>query len=131
MRPGSARAFFFKTTVMDIHSSSCPVEALYLELGCVPMRIVIKSRRINYLHHLTTRDKVELIFQFFLWWAQWNSPASRNDLKDQVRKDLKEFGMEEDLKWMEGKSKLTFKKIVKNHARELAFELLMKKKESH
>ena len=39
--------------------------------------------------------------------------------------------MEEDLKWMEGKSKLTFKKIVKKHARELAFELLMKKKESH
>ena len=37
-------------------ASSCPVEALYLELGCVPIRIVIKSRRINYLHHLTTRE---------------------------------------------------------------------------
>ena len=32
---------------------------------------------------------------------------------------------------MESKSKLTFKKIVKKHARELAFEWLIQKKESH
>ena len=63
--------------------------------------------------------------------AQWNSPASRNDWTELVRKDLTEFGIKEDLKWMEGKSKLAFKKIVKELARELALKQLIKKKESH
>ena len=36
---------------------SCPIEALYLELGCVPVSLVIKSRRVNYLHHLATLNE--------------------------------------------------------------------------
>ena len=46
--------------------SSCPTEASYLELGCIPLGIMIKSRRLNYLHHLVTRDKEEMISQISL-----------------------------------------------------------------
>ena len=49
--------------------SSCPSEALYLELGCKPISIVIKSLRINYLHHLVTRKYDEMLFKFVL--IQW------------------------------------------------------------
>ena len=110
-------------------AASCPVETLYLELGCVPLRIVIKSRRINYLHHLTTRNSSEMIFKFFM--AQWNFPANKDEWTEQVRKDLEELKMEEDLEWIGSRSKPTFKKMVKIQARELAFDWLMKKKESH
>ena len=83
-------------------AASCPVEALYLELGCVPLRIVIKSRRINYLHHLTTRNSSEMIFKFFM--AQWNFPANKDEWTEQVRKYLEELKMEEDLEWIGSRS---------------------------
>ena len=47
-------------------ATSCPIEALYLELGCLPLDIVVKCRRINYLHYLVTRKKTELLYKFFI-----------------------------------------------------------------
>ena len=41
-------------------ASSCPIEALYLELGCVPLGLMIRSRRVNYLHHLVHRKENEM-----------------------------------------------------------------------
>ena len=34
-------------------ASTCPIEALYLEMGCVPIGNVIKARRLKYLHCTT------------------------------------------------------------------------------
>ena len=50
-----------------ILSTSCstPKEALYLELGCVPLRYAIISRRLNYLHHILTRPANSLLLNFF------------------------------------------------------------------
>ena len=36
---------------------STPIASLYLETGCVPIRFIIKSRRIMYLHHILTRKE--------------------------------------------------------------------------
>ena len=46
--------------IMKAHSKTSRA-ALYLESGCVPLRYILKKRRILYLHHLITRDKNELI----------------------------------------------------------------------
>ena len=35
--------------------SSCPIQAFYLEMGCLPISVIIKSRRLNYLHYLVSR----------------------------------------------------------------------------
>jgi hypothetical protein len=110
-------------------AGSCPIEALYLELGCVPIRQVIKSRRLNYLHHLVTRNKSEMVFKFFM--AQWNYPAGKNEWTEQTRSDLEEFGIENSLEWIQAKSKLTFKNLVKKRAKEVAFEWLITKKKGH
>ena len=72
-----------------IVAGSCPTAALYIELGCVPIGTIIKSRRINYLHHLSTRNPNEMIYNFFM--AQWTNPAKNNGLTVQVRIDLEEF----------------------------------------
>ena len=36
-------------------ASIYPIEALYLEMGCVPIGLVIKARRLKYLHHIATK----------------------------------------------------------------------------
>ena len=66
--------------------SSCPIEALYLELGCVPLSLVIKSRRMNYLHHLVTVNENEMLSRFFK--TQWQFPGKKNEWTEQVQKDL-------------------------------------------
>ena len=110
-------------------ASSCPIETLYLELGCIPLSIIIQSRRINYLHYLTQRRESEMLYKFFI--TQWKYPAKRNEWTEKVKVDLEEFGIKCDLGWIKSKSKLSFKKLVKEQARDLAFEKLNYQKENH
>ena len=84
-----------------------------MELGCIPLGIMIKSRRLNYLHHLVTRDKEEMISQTFT--TQWNNPT-RGDWSEQVKADLKTFGISDNSKLIESKSILSFKTMVKSKA---------------
>ena len=42
--------------VLGAPESSC-IESLYLELGLVPIRVIIKARRVKYLHYLTKLDE--------------------------------------------------------------------------
>ena len=37
--------------------SSVSIESLYLELGIIPLNIILKSRRINYLHYLANQKE--------------------------------------------------------------------------
>ena len=41
--------------------ASTSTKSLYLESGCIPIRFLIKARRIMFLHYLLNRDKSELI----------------------------------------------------------------------
>ena len=41
------------------------VHALYLELECIPLGIAIRARRLNYLHHLVTRNENEMLVKLF------------------------------------------------------------------
>ena len=56
-------------------ASTCPIEALYLEMGCIPFSLTIKSRRINFLHYLVTREKKEMLNKFVL--TQWKYPDKK------------------------------------------------------
>ena len=38
-----------------------PKEALFLETGCLPVKYLLKMRRIMYLQHILKRPKTELI----------------------------------------------------------------------
>ena len=46
-------------------SSSVPSCLLFLELGAIPAAHIIKCRRILFLHYILTREKTEMIFNFF------------------------------------------------------------------
>ena len=110
-------------------ASTCPIEALYLELGCVPIGLIIKARRIKYLHHLATRDEHEMLSKVFK--AQWTYPAKRGEWTEQVKIDMKEFDMEPDLEQIRSKSNFSFKALVKKQTKQLALTNLNKTKEKH
>ena len=55
---------------------SCPKEMLYLELGVTPIRFVIMTRRLMFLHYILNQDKKSLIYKCFE--AQMTTPC-RND----------------------------------------------------
>ena len=42
-----------------------PIEALYLETGCLPIKYIIQRRRLMYLHHILRRPDNELIKKFY------------------------------------------------------------------
>ena len=92
---------------------STPIEAFYLETGALPISIIIKGRRLNYLHI-----------------TQWYNP-SKGDWTEQVKADLDEFNIPQDFEYIRSKSKISFKNIVKAKAKEIAFKKLQQLKVCH
>ena len=107
---------------------STPQEAFYLELGIVPISVIVKARRIQYLHNLAKRDDEQMINQFLK--VQWNNPT-RGDWTVTVRDNLNEFGIPEDMEFLKSKTKEGFKNIVKKKARKVALNELLNMKANH
>ena len=45
---------------------STPVEMLYLELGCIPFRELIRKRRISFLHYILNQDQDSMLYKFLM-----------------------------------------------------------------
>ena len=61
---------------------------MYLELNCLPIRYIIKCRRVNFLAYILREDKQSLIYRFLQ--AQLRKP-SKNDWGQTVASDLEEL----------------------------------------
>ena len=108
---------------------SVPAEAIYLELGCMNIEVIIKSRRANYLHYLLRQSKSSMLYKVFI--TQWKYPAVKNEWTEQVKLDLNDLGLSQELSMIEGLSKNVFKEKVKKKAKEFAFFNFLEKKEKH
>ena len=64
-----------------------PHEALHLELGITTIDIIIKSRRIMYLHDIITRESQGMLQKFLR--TQWNDPC-KGDWTLLVKSDLQQ-----------------------------------------
>ena len=113
--------------ILDAPLSSC-VESLYLELGLIPIHILLKSRRIIYYHYLVNLKKEEMLHKFFL--AQQKYPC-KDDWTLQVADDLKDFGISGSFNFMKSKSANSFKKYVKIKTKEYALKYLLDLKSDH
>ena len=107
---------------------STPGEAFFLELGILPFNVIIKARRINYLHYLLSRDKTEMMSIFFF--TQWANPT-RGDWSEQVKIDLEEFEIPINFEEIKSKSKEAFKRKVQIKAKEYALKKLTEKQATH
>ena len=97
---------------------------LYLELGLLPARYIIKLRRILYLQHLLKqKSRNTLIYQIFN--AQLQEP-DKNDWASTVKKDLFELDIKINFTEIEEMSEATYYKISKEQIRKGAFGFLQK-----
>ena len=111
---------------MYVHTKA-PKPSLYLELGCIPINYIIKSRRLLFLQYILKLKKDDTISKVF--WAQKENPI-KNDWFSQVEEDIKEFQLDHFSLDQIGKmSKYLFKKFVKTACKKKAFEDLLKEKE--
>ena len=99
-------------------SNSTPTEAFYLELGILPILVIIKARRINYFHYIICRNEAEMLTQFF--YTQWFHP-SKGDWTEQVKIDLNDFKISSDLQKLKTMTKNELKNIVKKQSQIFAF----------
>jgi hypothetical protein len=107
---------------------STPKEMLFLELGCIPFRELIRKRRILFLHYILNENKESMMFRFL---QTQISNMKKKDWIFQVLTDIKELGLDlnlEDIKTMK-KSKL--KNKLNNAVKEKTFKDLQDKKNSH
>ena len=105
---------------------STPKVALYLETGSVPLRYILRGKRIMFLHHILTRDIDSLISRVF--WAQVHD-TGKGDWCQVVREDLDSLGMDslsfDDIKNM---SKESLKVMVNNRVNTTALKELTDEK---
>ena len=113
--------------ILGAHSKT-PVEAMYLELGCIPLKFIIKSRRLNFLHYILTRKENDLLRNFFEVQAKY---PVKNDWVYTVKEDLRELKISLNFNEIHEKSKLSFSNLVKKQTLEAAFNFLTQLQNEH
>ena len=113
--------------ILSAHSKT-PLETLYLESGNIPIRFIMMSRRLNFLHYILNEDDDSLLKRFFT--AQRESPL-KGDWVTTVTEDMQELGIDLTMEEIAATSKLRYKEIVKNRVEKKALQYLIKLKESH
>ena len=108
--------------LVNAHAKT-PVEALYLETNSLPIRFILKIRRIMYLQNILRKDKTEMIRKIYETQKANPSPEDFYNMSD-VGLTL----TENDILRM---SKDRFKNIVKTKVRISAFQYLLGLKETH
>ena len=109
-------------------AKSAPKEGLYIECGKVPLKFIVKMRRIMFYWHIITRNEDELLFKFVK--AQKLAP-SKHDWVHQLEKDKVDINLQLSESQIKKMTKFQFKKIVKVKIESLAAECLEKTKNSH
>jgi 3-deoxy-D-manno-octulosonate 8-phosphate phosphatase KdsC-like HAD superfamily phosphatase len=107
---------------------STPGEAFYLELGILPIGVILKARRANYMHYLLKRKENEMLHTFFI--TQWFNETV-GDWTEQLKIDLADLGIPCDFDFIRSKSSTVFKEMVKRKSKEYALNLLREKQVKH
>ena len=105
-----------------------PLEALFLETSSIPIRFIVSSRRIMYLHSILQKSPEELVRRVF---EAQKADTSPGDFCELVSEDKDILGINMSDQEIGSMSKCKLKKIVKNNTKEAAFKYLQSLKESH
>ena len=106
----------------------CPKEMLYLETGSLPIRFIIMSRRLMFLHYLLNEENDSLVHKVLQ--EQMRSPA-KNDWILVVQENMEELDIGLDLETIKTLSKDSFKAFIEKKINTKALEYLNKLKSKH
>ena len=95
--------------------SKTPSEYYYLETATIPIKHIIYSRRIMYLHNILNRSEGELVKRVYV--AQRNNPT-KGDFIELVKQDLNDIGEDFDEEKMRCQTKTIIKDHIKNQIKE-------------
>ena len=91
-----------------------PKEMLYLELGCLPIRHIIKNRRLSFLHYLLKEDPQSMVHRFLRTQIE---NRNTKDWTTTVLKDIEELDI-----------KMNFEEIKATKHKQSTFSSLISKK---
>ena len=113
-----------------VFSAQCttPLEVLYLETGNIPIRFILMSRRLNFLHYILNQDQESLLRSVFN--AQVDNPI-RGDWVTQVEMDIRDLGLQCTFDQIRAISKEQFREIVREKVKKKSFECLTKIQATH
>ena len=104
---------------------STPKEMLYLELGVSPIRNIIRSRRLNFLHYILHEEEKSLVHSFLT--AQIENPV-RNDCCQTFVEDMEVFIIGLEIEDIEKMSEEAFKALVKSKEQIASLDFLNSEK---
>ena len=107
---------------------SVPKEGIYLEVGRISVKYIVKMRRMMYWWHLVNIDNSELLHKFYL--AQ-SIDRSKDDWIYQLEQDKTELNLELSDAEIGSYSKEQFRRIVKCRIEAFAASQLEKLRKSH
>ena len=105
-----------------------PKEILFLELGVVPLREIVKQKRLNFLHYILSQEKESIIYRVF---ESQRRHRNKKDWVTSVEKDLEELELNISFEEIRKMTKYRWKNIVKNTVHKNAFFKLEAKKQTH
>lgn len=80
------------------------------------------------MHYILTREKHTMLYKICM--CQWNNPV-KNDWTEQLKCDLKDFGICEDFTILSSIKKDSFKNLVNTRTKEYAFKHLTSLQKTH
>ena len=114
-------------SLIKAHSKT-PLEFLYLEVGALPIRYIISTRRMIYLQTILKRDDDELTKK--VYFAQKNDP-SKGDFTELIKADFALIDETLDENAVEKSETQSYKKYIKSRMRNAALKYLNEKKKTH
>ena len=83
---------------------------MHIECGKLPVRFILKTRRLMFFWHVLNKDKHDILYTFL---SARQLFSSRTDWIQQVRKDKSKIKLELSDDEIENMSKEMFKKIIR------------------
>ena len=83
-----------------------PLEFMYMETAVTPLKYIIASRRIMYLHSILNRSSEDLIHRVYI--AQRNNPT-KGDFVQLVKADLEDINVSYNEEYFKSLKKDQFK----------------------
>jgi Zn finger protein HypA/HybF involved in hydrogenase expression len=106
-----------------------PKEMLFLELGCMPLREILRERRLGFLHYILKEDPKSMISRFFKVQME---KRNRRDWVTTVLEDLKYLDLEQlSMDSIRKMKKGSFMNLIKKEIRNKTFDKLQSRKKSH
>ena len=107
---------------------STPKEMLYLELGLIPFREIIRQRRLNFLHYLLAQDENTIISKVF---QKQKQEGHKKDWVARIKMDLDELRLDITFEEIQKTSKMVWRNTIRKYIEENAFRNLEIMKQTH